>query len=393
MFSEWSRSKSLMCNASRVVRVVLCLICLLCLVLAAPAAAGAQGSAAALVGRAVLPAETLADGPKAGQSLPKTGSVNGIHVPFDSQPVGSIAAMLPGEYENTWVLLTSGVFDSRQNSGDYLLRLYTVELSLRGANGGDGSVSVLDWRNLADPAKKIKQDIKNKDSKARELTGADFYPRALARAKDGTYWVAEAYGPSLLHFSRDGRLMDAPFALGGAGALQGMSILPDGSALVVAQRASGDLITLRAFDPGKRELGGQVAAYKLDNPGNVLGGLTIISNQQAVVIEQDTQQNNKAQFKKVFLADFSANPANKTLRADLLNLSDLNRISTADVFQPPANAFGLGQVFKFPYSDIGAAYPLNERSLIVVNNNHVPFGLGRSASQADDTDFIVIELS
>lgn len=377
-------------NASRVVRIIV--LNLVCLMLAVPFVTGAQGRPAALVGRAILPAETLADGPKAGQSIPKKGSVNGIRVPFDSQPVGSVTAMLPGDYENTWVLLTGGVFDSRQNSGDYLLRLYTVELALRSANGGDGSVSVLDWRNLADPSKKIKQDIKNKNSKARELSGADFNPRAMVRAQDGTYWIAESYGPSLLHFSGDGRLLDAPFALGGAGALQGMSIRLDGSALVVAQRGDGDMITLRAFDLGKRELGSQVAAYKLDNPGNTLGALTALSDQQAIVIEQDGQQNNRAQFKKVFLADFSTNPATKTLKADLLNLSDPNRISTADTFQPPANAFGLGQAFKFPYSDIGVAYPINERSLIVVNNNHVPFGLGRSTSQADDTDFIVIEL-
>ncbi len=374
-------------NVSRAVCVIL-----VYLVLAASAVVKAQGGPAALVGRAILPAETLADGPKAGQSLPKKGEVNGIHVPFDSQPVGSVAAILPGEYENTWTLLTGGVFDSRQNSGDYLLRLYTVELALRNASGGEGSVSVLDWRNLADPSKKIAQDIKNKNSKTRELTGADFSPRGLVRAKDGTLWVAEAYGPSLLHFSRDGRLLDAPFALGGAGALQAMSILPNGSALIVAQRADGDMLTLRAFDLGGRTLGGQIAAYKLDNPANTLGDLTMINDQQAIVIEQDGQQNNRAQFKRVFLADFSASPANKTLRADLLNLADPNNISTAQVFPPPANAFGLGQVFKFPYSDVGAEYPLNERSLIVVNNNHVPFGLGRSASQADDTDFIVIQL-
>jgi hypothetical protein len=376
-------------TAHLVVRIALCLVCL---ALACPVVAGAQNKSATLVGRAILPAETLADGPKAGQSLPKKGTVNGILIPFDSQPVGSVTAMLPGDYENTWVLLTGGLFDTRQDSGDYLLRIYIMEIALHRANGGDGTVSVLDWHTLTDPAKKIKQDIKNQASRTRELTGADFNPRAFVRAKDGTYWVAEAFGPSILHVAEDGHLLDAPVALDGAGALQGMSAVQNGSALVVAQRGSGDTLTLRTFDVNKRAIGGQIATYKLDNPSNNVSNLTLISNQQAIVLEQDGQQNNKAQFKKVFLADLSANPANKTLLADLLNLADPNKISTANVFQPPANAFGLGPVFKFPYSDIGAIYPVNERTLIVVNNNRVPFGLGRSASQADDTDYAVIEL-
>jgi hypothetical protein len=30
---------------------------------------------------------------------------------------------------------------------------------------------------------------------------------------------------------------------------------------------------------------------------------------------------------------------------------------------------------------------------MIVNNNHVPFGAGRSASQADDTDIVTIQLA
>jgi hypothetical protein len=373
-------------NVHHLLRLVVCIVSL---VLALPAfTSSAQGSAR-LVGRAVLPADTLADGPRSGQAL--APQINGLKLPFDSQPVGSVSAILPGDY-GTWLWLSEGVFDTPQNSGDYLLRIYTVQISLHSANGGDGTVAVLDWRTLSDPSKKITKGIKNGNTSTRELTGADFDPRAMQRAGDGSFWVAEASGPSLLHFNADGRLLEAPIALGGAGALQGLGIQPDGN-LLVAQSASGNNIMLRVFEVGSHKIGSAKSSYPLDNAAYSIGDLTVISSQQALAVEQDKQQNKDAKFKRVFLVDYSKNPAIKTPLIDLLNVSDQDGVSGAKVLNPPPNAFGLGQPFKFPYRDVAAVYPVDQRTLMVVNNNHVPFGTGRSTSQADDTDIVTILLT
>jgi hypothetical protein len=368
-------------------RLACAIICLLAVALASPIAA--QSSPATLVGRALWPAGTLADGPKSGLALSSQKVINNIKVPFDSQPVGNINAILPTAYADIWLALTGGTYDSRQNSGDLLLRIYTLQVNFRRATSGDGTVSILDWQTLSDPQKKAK-DIKN--ATTRDLTGQDFNPRALYRAKDGTLWIAEAYGPSLLHFDGNGRLLEAPFAMGGAGALQGMTGRFNGQDLLVAQRTTNNAgIVFRIFNSKGRTFRDEVLTYNLDNASNSVGGLLVTKGRQVLVIEQDSAQNKEARFKRIFLADFSVKPAKKTLIVDLLNIADPRNISTA--VNQPANAFGVGSPFLFPYLDVSTVYPADAKTLIVVNNNHVPFGKGRSTTEADATDYIAIQLA
>ena len=50
----------------------------------------------------------------------------------------------------------------------------------------------------------------------RLLTGADFDIESVVRAKDGTFWVGEEFGPFLLHFDAEGTLLEKPYSLSGA---------------------------------------------------------------------------------------------------------------------------------------------------------------------------------
>src|SRR5258708_5167071 len=120
----------------------LVLVILLAGVLATPLPLKAQGGAV-LAARAVLPASTLADGQRSGKAL--SVKVSGLAIPFDSQPVGSIVGIFPGDYADGWYVLPDSVFDTQAHSTDYLLRLYLVQMSWLRANGGDGSASVVDW--------------------------------------------------------------------------------------------------------------------------------------------------------------------------------------------------------------------------------------------------------
>src|SRR5947209_2917225 len=137
-------------TAHHAARVSLCIFGVIAFMLTSPVLA--QGQPATLVGRAVLPAGILADGPKAGQAWNKP--INGIKLPFDSQPVGSVSAVLAADYANAWLVLSDGQLDNAQHSKDYLLRIYTINVSWRDANDGDGTASVADWLTLSDPASK-----------------------------------------------------------------------------------------------------------------------------------------------------------------------------------------------------------------------------------------------
>lgn len=182
--------------------------------------ARADGDQAQLVGRAVLPANTLTDGEPAGRALGSGATLNGIKIPFDSQPVGTISAILPGEYPGTWLVLFDGRFDTTANSSDYLLRIYTFELDMRRASSGSGQVSLLNWQHLADPDNNVSSAITNAATRTRYLTGADFSPRAFQQAASGAFWVADEKTPALLRFDQYGKLAEPPIPVEG-GACKG----------------------------------------------------------------------------------------------------------------------------------------------------------------------------
>ena len=353
----------------------------------------AQSQPATLVGRAVMPANTLTDGPSAGAALAKGATINGVQVPFDSQPVGSVSACLPGEYPGTWLILTDGRFDTARNSADFLLRIYTVDLNWQRATTGSGQVTPLDWKTLNDRNRRLTANLINANSRTRDLTGADFTPRAIQRDNNGAFWIADEKTPALIRVDGLGRVLEPAISLQEAGALQGMGILPDGSALVIAQKSTNNRrqVVFRLFDLTTRTLTNLPGFYTLERETFFLGGFTMLNTDEAVAIEQDGAQGSRADFKRVFLFNVRANPIGKTPIADLMQLDDPSGISTRGA--NPPDALGIGAVFTFPFSAITALAPIDEQTLLLANNNRIPFGLGRSATQADATEFIAVRLA
>ena len=82
--------------------------------------AAADPPQAVLKGRAVLPAATFAPGPPSGGLLGGL-PINGVSVPFASQPVQGFSAILPAEPGSYWVMPDNG-YGAKANSADFLLR-------------------------------------------------------------------------------------------------------------------------------------------------------------------------------------------------------------------------------------------------------------------------------
>ncbi|PSO51873.1 MAG: hypothetical protein BRC34_14130, partial [Cyanobacteria bacterium QH_1_48_107] len=158
-----------------------------------------------LRGFAELPADTFAAGPPAGEGI----SANDRTGPFEGQPVQGFSAVQYAEDDSFWFLSDNG-FGSKDNSSDYLLRLYKVDPSFRGTELGNGSVEVQDFITLSDPNNLVPFDIENEGSEERLLTGSDFDTESFTIAEDGSFWVGDEFGPYLLHFNQAGELIEPP---------------------------------------------------------------------------------------------------------------------------------------------------------------------------------------
>jgi glycerophosphoryl diester phosphodiesterase len=165
-----------------------------------------------LKGFASLPADTFSEGPKSGAAL--TNPTNGRTTPFSGQPVQGFSGVqfAPGGDGSVFWFLADNGFGAKGNSADFLLRLYQANPNFAGTESGDRSVSVQSFIQLSDPNKLIPFDIVNKASAKRELTGADFDVESFVFDAKGDIWVGDEFGTFVLHFDRNGVLLDAPFA-------------------------------------------------------------------------------------------------------------------------------------------------------------------------------------
>ncbi|WGV28780.1 esterase-like activity of phytase family protein [Halotia branconii CENA392] len=160
-----------------------------------------------LVGFAALPADTFSEGPASGEDI----SANGRTGPFPGQPVQGFSGVQFANSNSVYFLSDNG-YGSKDNSADYLLRIYRTDPNFKGTENGDGSVKVLDFIQLSDPNNKVPFSIVNEGTNERALTGADFDVESFVFDKDGSIWVGEEFGPYLLHFDATGKLLEAPIA-------------------------------------------------------------------------------------------------------------------------------------------------------------------------------------
>ena len=166
-------------------------------------------TAPTLVSFAKLDVETYAAGPNSGAFV--TGA-NGIFPPFKGQPVQGFSAALKNG-DGTYMVMADNGFGTQDNSSDFLLRIYQIKPDFRSKTSGTAKVQVMSFIQLKDPNKLVPFTIINQNTSDRLLTGADFDPESMQRTADGTYWIGDEFGPYLLHFDKDGILLDAPIAL------------------------------------------------------------------------------------------------------------------------------------------------------------------------------------
>ncbi len=450
-----------------------------------PAApAGPDGGSTALVGRAVLPADTFRPG-----SLPSgaffsardrdTARANGVDVAatgaaLPAQPVQGFSALVPTERKGEFFALADNGFGGRGNSADFLPWVYRVRPDLRRGADAPGPVTVsrgfglsdpaghIPWRIACDPAKgaalppfdvnalPAQPPAACGDPRQRRLTGFDVDPESMQVGRDGTLWFGDEFGPFLLHTDARGRLLEAPIALPGVTSPQnptlrvtegerptlassrgfeGLGISPDRRTLypLLEGPVSGDdprhlrlyrfdirTRSLQGYDLHRLELPGapvntstlRLANGDLAYPGDkppaanlgktAIGEFTLLNSREAVVIERDNGGDapTPARFKKLYRVTLPEQARRAVLPKQML----VDLMAVPD----PDGTGGDGDFFRFPYTTIESVVPLDQRHLLLVNDNNYPFSNGRSFSRgatagnglrADHSEFIEVEVS
>ena len=145
-----------------------------------------------LVGRAVLPAATFAEGPTSGQQL-GADPINGQSVPFiNKQPVQGFSAIRDNGDGTFWVMADNG-YGAIDNSADFNLRVYRIRPHFKTKNGGSGRIDIEGFIELHDPDNRVPFAITNEFTHRRVLTGADFDIESMQKAKDGTPWFGDEF--------------------------------------------------------------------------------------------------------------------------------------------------------------------------------------------------------
>lgn len=404
---------------------------LVALVSCAPSGEKSPTRGASLTGRAVLPADTFVpDTPMVGRELDP--AINGRELPFGDVPVQGFSSLVPRD-DNQYVVLQDNGFGTMANSPDYPLGWFHVHVDFE-----NQEVEVLDYVTWSDPDGKIPFALAQSDSTARPLTGADFDPESFVRMNDGSFWVGEEFGPSLIHVGPHGVILEKPvpipvvpplrFYSRGSPVLRtpdhadlrflraeqmrlDLSNLPrSGGIEGLARNSSGSLLyasvekamlddpvptrrVILEFDPQRHGFTGNFWLYKTDREDISLASLEAFNDHVFLVLERDGGEGLTAEIKRIYRVDLNelddGGYLRKTLVCDLMNLDDSGGVTRTE-----DGALGLGPHFTFPFVTPECLAVIDETTLLVANDNNYPMSVGRRPPDTpDDNEFILIRLS
>lgn len=376
--------------------------------------AGAAAHPAELIGRAVLPADSFADGPPSGQY-----DDHGLRLAqprFATQPVQGISAIKPGPQPDTFWALSDNGYATKWNSPDWRLAIY-----LFAASPQRKRVSLLRRIALTDPAQKFPWRLANEEVPGRPLTGADIDPESMVAMPDGSFWIGDEFGPWLLHFDAAGRLLappvdlpdpraahagqvlrspQHPLVLAGAATatvaashgLEGLAMASDGRRLLAMLEGSlaedpPDELRLFEFDLASERFTSHGWRYRTAEPGLSVGEIARSGDGGLLAIERDSKEGDAARIKRIHRFDEpgAGTPDGTllpgTLLADLLAIDD------------PRHLGGGGSVFRYPWVTIESVQALDAHTLLVVNDNNYPATGGRGANVRDFSEWIWLRIA
>lgn len=385
---------------------------------------------ARLDGRLVLPADTFSGEGPVGAALDTT--VNGRRLPLAQVPVQGFSSLLAVGDE--LLALQDNGLGTLANSADCPLRWYRLR-----PDWAAGTLTTTNMVELSDPGRLLPWPLAGAERlrRGRLLSGADLDPEAMVAMDDGTFWLADEFGPSLVHVGADGVVLDKPalvavptamraFSRGSpylrtpdhpdfralradasrrdlanlprSGGIEGLARSADG-ALLYAAVEKGMLDDpdptrriILEFDPARRNATGRCWFYRASAPDVSLSSLEADGGGGLLVLERDPGEGRQALVKRVYRVvpgqlgsdGFLA----KSLVCDLLSIDDERGLTRHE-----RGAVGLGKRFSLPQVTPECLLVVDASTLVVAIDNNFPFSAGRRAGEPDDTEVVRLRLN
>ncbi|NDG35443.1 MAG: glycerophosphodiester phosphodiesterase, partial [Betaproteobacteria bacterium] len=368
------------------------------------------------------------------------GRPTGVFLPFKGQPVqghSGIKKMPDGSF---WVLTDNG-FGTKANSPDAALFLSHYRI-----DWAKGSTTRLNTVFLHDPDKKVPFRIVHEGTEKRYLTGSDFDLEGF-QIIDGKFWIGDEFGPYLIRATMEGRVeavfetladgkpvmspdhfrvvapnpgqtVPASVNLGRSRGYEGLAASKDGRFLYGMlegplwdpqtkdweRQAGQQVLRVLEFSVADQKWTGRHWKYVLSPGATAIGDFNMIDSTTALVIERDNGEgtqdracsDNKAapncfhdvaKFKRIVKIEMSDANVNQAVRkigfVDLMKIQDPQGKA-----RKPLN----GGVLTFPFFTIENVDIVDERHIIVGNDNNLPFSSSREPNRADDNEFILLEV-
>lgn len=369
-----------------------------------------------LVGRAVLPVQTYADGPPSGAGLVPAGQtstvINGITFPTPSQPVEGFSAILPGRRHGELLLMPDNGYGGKANSRDFLIRAYYATPDFKTKRGGSGAIAIGESITFSDPDGLIGFPIVREGTPERWLTGGDIDPESVQRGRHGDLWVGDEFGPWILHFDAAGRLVEAPIALpdnlmspnnpfvvgtptvNNSRGIEAMAMTPSGKHLMVVMEGSipGDELATRRiyrYDT-RRGTFVRLGDYRVEVDGHFVADAQALDSGRLLLIERDGGRGDTATFRRVYSVRLNSQGAvsSKRMVVDLAAIPDPDGVSLPPIHDGDV---GLGNPFKVTCESIEALHVVNNSTLMLGCDNNFP-NTGRNPMLADDSELIVVSV-
>jgi hypothetical protein len=368
------------------------------------------------------------------------GRPTGLQTPFDGQPVqghSGIKHMPDGSY---WILTDNG-FGSKANSPDAMLFLRQIKV-----DWASGAIETLRTVFLHDPDKKIPFRIVHEGTEKRYLTGGDLDPEGLQIIGD-KIWIGEEFGPYIIRTDMNGKVelliettvdgkpvmspdyyrvtapnpgaSNAQVNLGRSRGYEGFAASKDGRFIYGLlegplwdsekkdwEKTDGRT-TLRILELSTADAKwtGRHWKYVLEPGATAIGDFNMIDGTTGLIIERDNGEgtadkacadskaapdcfHDLAKFKRVVKIEMSdanvGGPVRKIAYVDLMKIRDPNKKSRKPL---------TGDVLTFPFFTIENVDVVDDRHIIVGNDNNLPFSSSRDPNKADDNELVLLEVA